>query len=125
CCVASDSPAARLAGQQATLPRTTAAAAAPPFVLLPAPAGARVPACDVVVHGILDGVPRGWVRLPGGLFRSDRRADPELTDGNLRAQAGVGGQERTWTCVSPGSGVRLGIHRHEHRCLHADDPAPE
>src|SRR5262249_5181165 len=88
-------------------------------------AAAPVTACDVVVHGILDGVPRGWVRLPSGTFRGDRAADPEVSDGDLRAQAQLPGQERTWTCVPPGSGVRLGIDRDEDGCLAADGPEPD
>jgi hypothetical protein len=34
-------------------------------------------------------------------------------------------QELTWTCVPPGSGVRLGIDRDEDGCLDGDDPKPE
>ena len=120
-----DSNLAPIVGQQVTLAATNAAAAGPRIDLLLAAAAAPVPACDVVIHGILDGVPRGWLRLPDGRLRSDRKADPELTDGELRAQAALGGQERTWTCVPPGSGVRLGIDRDEDGCLDGDDPKPE
>jgi len=100
--LAFDSNLAPIVGQQVTLTPTNAAAAGPRIDLLLAAGAAPVAACDVVVHGILNGVPRGWVRLPSGRFRSDRKADPELTDGDLRAQAGVAEQERTWTCVPPG-----------------------
>ena len=123
--LAFDSNLAPIVGQQVTLTPTNAAAAGPRIDLLLAAGAAPVAACDVVVHGILDGVPRGWVRLPSGRFRSDRKADPDLTDGDLRAQAGVAEQERTWTCVPPGSGVRLGIDRDEDGCLDGDDPEPE
>jgi len=123
--LAFDSNLAPIVGQQVTLTPTNAAAAGPRIDLLLAAGAAPVAACDVVVHGILNGVPRGWVRLPSGRFRSDRKADPELTDGDLRAQAGVAEQERTWTCVPPGSGVRLGIDRDEDGCLDGDDPEPE
>jgi hypothetical protein len=41
------------------------------------------------------------------------------------AQAQVSGQERTWTCVPPGSSVRLGIDRDQDGCLDADDPQPD
>jgi hypothetical protein len=120
-----DSNLAPIVGQQVTLTPTNSAVAGQRIDLLLAGAAAPVAACDVVVHGILDGVPRGWVRLPSGRFRGDRAADPELSDGDLRARAQLPGQEHTWTCVPPGSGVRLGIDRDEDGCLDADDPQPD
>jgi hypothetical protein len=67
--------------------------------------------CDVVVKGTIAGEPRGWVRLDDGTFQGDRAADAPLSDGGLRALAGVAGQALTWTCVPPGSGTRIGIDR--------------
>ncbi len=67
--------------------------------------------CDLVVKGNLAGVDRGWVRLPGGQFRSDRATEPLLTKAALRKQAKVQGQERTFTCVPVGSGERIGVDR--------------
>jgi hypothetical protein len=65
-----DSNLAPIIGRQVTLTPTNAAVAGPRIDLLLARAGAAVPACDVVVHGIVDGVPRGWVRLPSSSGRS-------------------------------------------------------
>ena len=48
-----------------------------------------------------------------------------LGDAQLRAQADVPGQERTYTCVPPGSGLRMGIDRDADGCLDGDDPAPD
>ena len=48
-----------------------------------------------------------------GTFQSDRASEPPLTDAQLRAQAADAGQERTYLCVPPGSGVRVGIDRDE------------
>jgi hypothetical protein len=70
-------------------------------------------ACELTVKGVLAGVQRGWLRVAGGAFQSDRAADPTVTDAQLRAQATVAGQERTYHCVPPGSGVRIGVDRDE------------
>src|SRR5262249_20995317 len=80
--------------------------------------------CDVVVKGNLGGVERGWARQASGMFRSDRAADPLLTDAQLRAQAATAGQELTYTCVPLGSGTRVGIDRDLDGCLDFDDGAP-
>ncbi|HXJ33401.1 MAG TPA: hypothetical protein VMS22_05110 [Candidatus Eisenbacteria bacterium] len=74
--------------------------------------------CDVVVKGVLNGRMRGWVRLGSALFRSDFDSEPELTDAELRALATAPGRAFTYTCVPPGSGVRIGID-------HDDDGFPD
>ena len=68
--------------------------------------------CEVVVKGILAGEPRGWLRLGNGAFQPDRAGDGTVTDAALRAQA-TGGSARTYTCVPPGSGIRLALDRDE------------
>ena len=122
--LAFDSTLAPIVGQQVTLTPAGDAAAAARADLFLARAATATPECDVVVHGVLDGAARGWIRLPGGEFRSDRSGEPLLTEGALRAQATVAGQERTYTCVPPGSGMRLGIDRDQDGCADGDDPAP-
>jgi YVTN family beta-propeller protein len=67
--------------------------------------------CEVVVKGTLDGAPRGWVRLANGSFESDRAGEAPTTEPALRAQAATAGQERTYTCVPPASGERIGVDR--------------
>jgi DNA-binding beta-propeller fold protein YncE len=68
--------------------------------------------CDLVVKGNLSGQARGWVfDVPSGQFRSDRASDPLVSGATLRGQASTAGQERTYTCVPPGSGTRIGIDR--------------
>jgi hypothetical protein len=65
------------------------------------------------VKGTLAGQQRGWLRLGNGTFTSDRSSEAALTDAQLRAQANTAGQERTYLCVPPGSGTRVGIDRDE------------
>ena len=68
--------------------------------------------CDLVVKGNLSGQARGWVfDVASGQFRSDRASDALVSESTLRGQASAAGQERTYTCVPPGSGTRLGIDR--------------
>ena len=117
--LAIDSTFAPIVGQQVTLGSTNGAAVGPRIDLLLARAGANE--CDVVVKGTLAGLQRGWVRTAAGTFRSDRAAEPLLSDTQLRAQAATAGQERTYTAVPPGSGQRLGIDRDEDGFLDRDE----
>jgi DNA-binding beta-propeller fold protein YncE len=117
--LAFDSNLAPVVGQQITLTATNGATVGARINLLIARAAAGE--CDLVVKGNLAGEDRGWQRLGTGLFRSDRGADPQLTDAALRAQAGTAGQERTYTCVPPGSGTRVGVDRDEDGFLDRDE----
>jgi DNA-binding beta-propeller fold protein YncE len=74
-------------------------------------ARADVGACDLVVKGLVAGERRGWVSTGGGTFRSDRQADEVLDQTTLRLQASAPESERTFTCVPPKSGARIGIDR--------------
>jgi hypothetical protein len=100
-----------MVGQQVTLTTTNAAASNTRLNDMIAQAAAG--ACDLVVKGVLAGEQRGWRRLAGGAFQSDRGNDPTLTDAQLRAHAATAGQERTYHCTPPGSGLRLGVDRDE------------
>src|SRR5262249_40362205 len=52
----------------------------------------------------------GWYQQrESGLFVSDRRSEPPLTDEELRNLPGR--IDLTYTCVPPGSGERIGIDR--------------
>ena len=107
--MAFDSNLAPIVGQQVTRTGTNAGVANPRIDLLVARANAGE--CDLVVKGRLASVDRGAVYIGGGEFLTDRVADPPITDAALRALANTSGQEITYTCVPPGSGVRLGIDR--------------
>ncbi|MFP5288477.1 MAG: thrombospondin type 3 repeat-containing protein, partial [Thermoanaerobaculia bacterium] len=48
----------------------------------------------------------GFLYVGSGLFAPDRRGQPPITDAALRSLAPV-----TYTCVPPGSGVRIGVDR--------------
>jgi DNA-binding beta-propeller fold protein YncE len=98
-------------GQQATLAADNAGVAGPRVDVLAARADAGD--CDLIVKGTVAGEARGWVRLPGGDFQSDRKAEAPLDGAALRALATTSGQELTFTCVPPGSGTRLGVDRDE------------
>src|SRR6185312_12119633 len=67
-----DSNLKPIVGQQVTLTNTNASAANPRIDLLIAQATAN--ACELTVKGVLAGEQRGWRRLPGGSFQSDRGA---------------------------------------------------
>jgi hypothetical protein len=70
--------------------------------------------CELVVQGVLGTEARGWLYDDGiDAFRADRAADAPLSESALRGQAAVAGQARTYTCVPPGSGVRVGLDRDE------------
>jgi len=78
--------------------------------------------CDLIVKGVVAGEQRGWrMSSVSGAFVSDRATDPTLTDGQLRALAATPGQELTYTCAPPGSGVRMGIDRDLDGTLDGDE----
>jgi hypothetical protein len=69
--------------------------------------------CDLVVKGNLAGEARGWLYDDTtNLFVSDGNEAP-ISETVLRQQATTAGQERTYTCVPPGSGERIGLDRDE------------
>jgi YVTN family beta-propeller protein len=102
---------APIVGQGITLTSTSPAAVGTRINLLIARAAANE--CELTVKGTLAGQQRGWWRAVNGTFVADRASDPSLTDAQLRNQASTPGQERTYLCVPPGSGVRVGIDRDE------------
>jgi len=114
--LAFDSNLAPIVGQQVTLGPSSQIDAQQRADLLVQRAG--LGECDVVVKGTLGTEARGWV-LVGATFQSDRQAQSH-TDAELRAQA-TAGEERTYTCVPPGSGTRMGIDRDEDGTLDRDE----
>jgi hypothetical protein len=68
--------------------------------------------CDLIAKAVVNGQARGYLLdTAGGRFRSDRAAEPSLSDAELRALANGNGTEVTYTCVPPGEGMRLGLDR--------------
>ncbi len=107
--LAFDSNLAPIVGQQITLTSTNGGTIATRINLLIARAAANE--CDLIVKGTLGGEQRGWLRFPSGAFQGDKNTDATLTDAQVRAHATTAGQERTYTCVPPGSGIRAGVDR--------------
>jgi DNA-binding beta-propeller fold protein YncE len=116
--MAFDSNLAPIVGQQITLNQTNAVTVNPRIDLLVQRDTAGE--CDVVVKGILSGEERGGVRTAAGQFQMDRSGDIR-TDVALRALALIPGQELTYTCVPPGSGVRIGTDRDADGFLDRDE----
>ncbi len=78
--------------------------------------------CDLVVKGTVTGEARGWRYRPATEdFQSDRAAETPLSDAQLRTLTGAPGQELTYTCVPPGSGVRIGIDRDDDSFFDRDE----
>jgi 6-phosphogluconolactonase (cycloisomerase 2 family) len=69
--------------------------------------------CELVVKGVIAGVARGAVYVGGNLFQPDRDSDPTIDKTALRNLAATTGQEQVYTCVPPGSGIRIGVDRDE------------
>ncbi|HYQ71452.1 MAG TPA: thrombospondin type 3 repeat-containing protein [Gammaproteobacteria bacterium] len=109
-------------GQQVTLDDSNGAEANPRINLLLARADAGD--CDIVIRGTLGGVARSGVYLPGGNVQVDGDDFPSVTEGLVRSQAAVTGQELTYTAVPPGSGQRLGVDRDEDGVINIQDNCP-
>ncbi|MCG8590296.1 MAG: hypothetical protein MJE66_13475 [Proteobacteria bacterium] len=74
--------------------------------------GGNVTECDLVVRGLVNGEDRGYLFDPGsGTYDSDRAAEAGLSQAALDALAAAPGQSLTYTCVPPGSGVRVAVDR--------------
>src|SRR5262249_9093281 len=80
-------------------------------------AQANAGACDLVVKGntVAQGSnpaeERGAVYVGNNNFQRDRNADGLLTTTQVRNLAAIAGEEGTFTCVTPGSGLRIGADR--------------
>lgn len=98
--LAFDSNLKPIVGQQVTFTPGNGAAAAGRLALMIQRADAGD--CDLVAKQ----GGKGWVYVGDGKFRPDRKRGALVTEAALRALGGV-----TFTCVPPGSGVRIGIDR--------------
>jgi DNA-binding beta-propeller fold protein YncE len=118
--LAFDTTFAPIVGQQITLTSGNAAVVGPRIDLMIARASTDfdllgqpdAKECDLVVKAVVGGQARGYLlNAARGDFRSDRAAEPALTDAQLRAFATIDGQQVTYTCAPPGEGMRLGLDR--------------
>jgi DNA-binding beta-propeller fold protein YncE len=113
--LAFDSNLAPIVGQQTTLTEFNAAVAGPRIDLLMAQADAHH--CDLVAKNRWG----GFLYVGKGKFKMSRRGIPSIPDLLLRARALLPYGELTYTCVPPGSGLRIGIDRDEDGILDSDD----
>jgi len=126
--MAFDSNLTPIVGQQITLTAERGNAASERAALLIQRARVETPRseCDLVVKGMLNGEYRGWLMTGGsdsiGLtaFQSDHEGEQNTYEQLCRI-ASDPGQELTFTCVPPGSGMRIGIDRDEDGVYDADD----
>ncbi|MFN8603282.1 MAG: beta-propeller fold lactonase family protein [Candidatus Binatia bacterium] len=122
--LAFDSDLAPVVGQQVTLGDASLADPDVAVRLTLLVSRADAGDCDLVAKGVLDGATRGWLYdRSARAFRPDRASEPAIDLAALRAQVARAGQERTFSCVPPGSGARVGIDRDEDGALDADETA--
>jgi hypothetical protein len=104
-----DSNLAPVVGQQVTLTSVTAQVAGPRISLLAARADAGE--CDLVAKAFVDDTERGYLYAGAGTFLTDRAKKPVTDSATLAAIGAQPGNSVTYTCVPPGSGLRVGIDR--------------
>ena len=118
--LAFDSDLAPVVGQQVTRTSTNGATVESRIALLEQRAGtaftskilgAGVNECDLVVKGAVGGAVRGWLYEPGPQTYRPDDGGPNISKAALRALSDTAGQELTFTCVTPGAGLRAGIDR--------------
>ncbi len=121
--LAYDSNLAPIVGQQVTLAPGNLPLASARLQLLLNRAAVLTPRpeCDLITRGNFNGLSRGMVRLSSGAFRSDFSPDPLFSVGQLMQLSQVPGNEITFTCVPPGSGVRMAIDRDSDGFLDGDE----
>jgi len=110
---------APIVGQQVTLSKTNAAVARPRIDLLMS--RADLGEGDLVAKSHHGKRELGFIYIGGKHFRGNRQAFPAVSAAALRALASVPGREMTYTCVPPGSGVRIGIDRDSDGVLDGDE----
>ncbi len=106
-----------IVGQQITLTASNGAVVGGRIALLEQQAAAGN--CDLVAKAGLPDREHGFV-YAGGRFVADRKGAPPLSDAAVRGLA-TGKWTVTFTCVPPGSGVRIGIDRDLDGILDGDE----
>jgi DNA-binding beta-propeller fold protein YncE len=100
---------APIVGQQITLTASSSPAVGSRVDLLLQRADAGE--CDLVAKTELLDEELGFIYIGTGLFKTDRRTLPPITDAGLRLLATHADHPVTYTCVPPGSGQRIGVDR--------------
>lgn len=111
-----------ITGQQVTLTATNTTLAAPRIDLLVQQGLVElpIPACDLVVKGVVNARARSWLMLQSGQFQSDITGEPLLTRTELEALVATPDDRLTFMCTPWGSGVRIGIDRNLDGILDGD-----
>jgi hypothetical protein len=118
--MAFDSNLKPIVGQQITLTQTTPAAVGDRIALLTARADAGD--CDLVAKAFVDNTERGFLYVGTGTFLTDRSKFPNISATALQALGTASPNSAvTYTCVPPGSGLRIGIDRDLDGILDGDE----
>jgi len=120
--MAVDSDMAPVVGQQITVSANTTADTDARVSLLidRATVTSPRPECDLIAKGVVEQEMRGYLMQPNGSFKSDRAGDAAISFTALQAIAKSPNGAITFSCVPPGSGVRLGIDRNQDNTLDGD-----
>lgn len=105
-----------IVGQQVTLNAGNTSAVAARIDLLIQQAEQQH--CDLVAR---QNVNRGYLYVGAGQFRSSQADAATITDKNLRTLATQSNGDMTYTCVPPGSGIRVALDRDEDGALNLDE----
>jgi DNA-binding beta-propeller fold protein YncE len=117
--MAYDSNLAPIVGQQITLTQATASVVADRIALLVARADAGD--CDLTAKAFADGTQRGYLYVGSGIYVTDRAKQPYTTAAALQAIGTQTNNSVTYTCVPPGSGLRIGVDRDQDGIYDGDD----
>ncbi|WP_455220510.1 YncE family protein [Kaarinaea lacus] len=120
--MAMDSELAPVVGQQITLTAASGADVHARIDLLRSRAQITAPRteCDLIVQGVIDGIPRSAFMQADGSYQTDL-ADETITDGELRALVNQNSQILTFTCVPPGSGTWMALDRDQDGVFNGDE----
>jgi DNA-binding beta-propeller fold protein YncE len=117
--LAFDSNLAPIVGQQVTITHQTAGSAPARIALMAQRADHDE--CDLVAKGQVDGRERGYLYVGSDTYMTDVLGAALVSGASLQA-LGAGGVPITFTCVPPGSGVRIGIDRDADGVLDGNEP---
>ncbi|MDQ2856078.1 MAG: hypothetical protein M3R68_07095 [Acidobacteriota bacterium] len=77
--------------------------------------------CDLIVRGLFNGTPRGFLYSGGGQYQTDKQGEASLSQAALLQAAGTRA-ELTFTGVPVGAGRRNSIDRDGNGTLNRDEP---
>lgn len=114
--LAFDSNLFPVVGQQVTLTAANSAVVSSRIALLMQQAEAN--RCDLVAT---QSDSRGYLYMGSGIFKRNTTSAPPLNDAALRDLAKEKNGEITYTCVPPGSGMRIALDHNENGILDLDE----